>query len=69
MNAQIKKNPVRIRVPKYGNGLMLLMEYASNYKTGTILGLVTQLDEYFDIELRMTAPAAQSVKKYINANL
>ncbi len=69
MKAQIKKNPTRIRVPKYGNGLMLLMEYASNYKTNSILGLITQYDEYFDVELRMTAPTAQSIKKYINNNL
>jgi hypothetical protein len=68
MKAQVKIKPTRIRVPKYGNALMLLMEYASN-SHGGILGNVTQFDEYFDIELRMTAPTAQSVKKYINANL
>jgi len=69
MEATVKKNPVRIRVPKYGNGLMLLMEYVSRYTHSSILGNVTQLDEYFDVEIRMTAPCAQSIKKYINANL
>ena len=68
MEATIKKNPTRICVPKYGNALMLCMEYAAQY-SGPIMGKVTQLDEHFEIELRMTVPCAQSWKRYINANL
>jgi hypothetical protein len=68
MKATIKIKPVRIRVPKYGNALMLCMERAARYSM-PILGNVTEVDESFDIELRMTAPAAQSFKKYINDNL
>jgi hypothetical protein len=69
MKVQVKINPVRIRIPRYGNALMLLMEYASKYKVTPILGKVTDLDEWFDIELRMTRVTAQSVKKYINENI
>jgi len=68
MESKVKLNPVRIRVPKYGNGLMLLMEYASKYQSD-ILGNVTQLDEAFDIEIKGTKAVAQSWKRYINANL
>ena len=68
MKATIKINPVRVRVPKYGNGLMLLMEFASRYTT-PILGKITDLEKTFDVELRMSRVAAQSAKKYINLNL
>lgn len=70
--AKVKLNPVRISVPKYGNGLMLLMERASRYSggLGSFLGHVTEQEEgYFDIEIRGTKDVAQSVKKYINLNL
>lgn len=72
LQAKVKLNPVRIRVPKHGNGLMLLMEKASRYSGGmsSFLGNVTdELDDYFDVEIRGTKDVAQSVKKYINANL
>ena len=72
LQAKVKLNPVRIRVPKYGNGLMLLMERASRYSggLGSFLGHVTEQEEdYFDIEIRGTKDVAQSVKKYINLNL
>ena len=72
LQAKVKLNPVRIRVPKYGNGLMLLMERAIKYSGGMgyFLGNVTdELEDYFDIEIRGTKDVAQSVKKYINANL
>jgi hypothetical protein len=68
MRAEVKKDPVRIRVPKYGNALMLCMEYLSDYRL-PVIKRVHQLDEHFDIELMMTAPAAQPIKRYINANL
>jgi len=68
LQAKVKKNPVRIKIDKYGNSLMLLMECAGRYSM-PILGKVTELDKEFDIELRMTAPTAQSVKNYINSNL
>lgn len=70
--AQVKLNPVRIRVPKYGNALMLLMEEASKYKScmRSFLGNVTdEVEGYFDIEIRGTKHVAQDVKKYINLNL
>jgi hypothetical protein len=71
LQAKVKLNPVRIRVPKYGNGLMLLMEKASRYSggLGSFLGHVTEQEYYFDIEIRGTKDVAQSVKKYINNNL
>lgn len=68
MKAEVKLNPVRIRLPKYGNALMLLMEQASDYKM-PFLGKVTDDDKYFLIEISGTKDVAQSVKKYINANL
>ena len=68
LKAKVKLNPVRIRVPENGNGLMLLMEIASNYSN--FLGNVTnQVEGYFDIEIRATKQVAQDVKKYINLNL
>jgi hypothetical protein len=72
MKAQIKKNPTRIRIYKSGNSLMLLMEYLSKYRHSPILKITehfSELNSYFDFELSMTAPAAQSIKKYINNNL
>jgi len=69
LQAQVKRNPTRIRVPKYGNALMLLMECATRYSTMPLIGNVTDADEYFDVQVRMTSPCAQSIKKYINANL
>ncbi len=72
LKAQVKLNPVRIRVPKYGNALMLLMEKASKYKScmNSFLGNVTdEVEDYFDIEIRGTKDVAQSVKNYINLNL
>lgn len=69
MKAKVKLNPVRIRVPKYGNALMLLMERASSYKTAPFLGIVTELDKEFDIEIRGTKHVAQLIKNYINNNL
>jgi len=68
MKAQVKKQPVRIRLPKYGHALMLCLEYLSQYQS-PVIGKVHHLDECFDIELKMTAPAAQQLKKYINNNL
>ena len=66
--AQVKLNPVRIRVPEYGNSLMLLMEIANN--KSSFLGNVTvEAKGYFDIEIRGTKHVAQSVKNYINLNL
>lgn len=68
LTASVKLNPVRIRVPKYGNGLMLLMESAAR-RSSSFLGKVSELDDYFDIEIRGTKAVAQTVKKYINSNL
>jgi len=68
MEAKVKLNPTRLRIPKYGNGLMLLMEYASKYQ-GDILGKVTNMEENFDVEIKATKAVAQSWKRYINANL
>lgn len=69
MLSQVKLNPTRIRLPKNGNALMLLMERAANYKTMAFLGIVTEFDMYFEIEIRGTKHVAQAVKKYINDNL
>ena len=72
MEAKVKLKPTRIRVPKYGNGLMLLMEKASKYTNvlSSFLGNVTEQEEgYFDVEIRGTKDVAQCVKKYINLNL
>ena len=72
LQAKVKLNPTRIRVPKYGNGLMLLMERASKHYSGmgSFLGNVTEQEEdYFDIEIRGSKDVAQSVKRYINSNI
>jgi hypothetical protein len=69
LKAQVKNNPTRIRVPKYGKGLMLLMEAASRYNSTPLCGQIKDVGEYFDLGLRMTSPAAQSIKKYINSNI
>tara|TARA_B100001248_G_C27251683_1_gene394116 strand:+ start:195 stop:410 length:216 start_codon:yes stop_codon:yes gene_type:complete len=66
--AEVKLNPIRIRVPEYGNGLMLLMEIANN-KSNFLGNVTVELEGYFDIEIRGTKQVAQDVKKYINLNL
>ena len=68
MKAQVKLNPTRLRLPKYGNALMLLMELASRHYT-PVIKKVTQNEETFDIEIYGTKAVAQSFKKYINDNL
>ena len=64
---QVKLNPTRLRLPKYGNALMLLMEDMS--KSNTKINKVHDLDEFFDVEIHASKNVAQSIKKYINLNL
>ena len=74
MEAQVKLNPHRLRVPQKGNGLMLLMEIAAGKNdhpiTGSFLGKVTEeVDGYFDIEIKGSRSVLQGYKSYINNNL
>tara|TARA_R110002050_G_scaffold208744_1_gene344786 strand:+ start:150 stop:356 length:207 start_codon:yes stop_codon:yes gene_type:complete len=65
--AQVKLNPTRLRLPKYGNALMLLMEDMA--KSNTKINKVHDLDEFFDVEIHASKNVAQSIKNYINRNI
>ena len=65
---KVKLNPVRLRIPKYGNGLMLLMEQQSN-DSFLFIGKVENLENHFDIQIKGSKHFAQSIKEYINENL
>lgn len=67
MKATIKLNPVRLSVPKYGNGLMLMMETLS--QRSVMPTKIIQLDDSFEFVLPLTKHSIRPLVNYINANL
>lgn len=65
---KIKLKPVRLSIPKYGNGLMLCMEYLSKIKTV----LPTKIEDtgaHIEITLPYTQHSIKHIANYINLNL
>jgi hypothetical protein len=68
--AKIKLNPVRISIPKYGNGLMLAIEYLA--RVGTVLptGIYDiEGENRIEIKLPYTKHSIRHIRDYINNNL
>ena len=68
MKAEIKLNPTRISIPKYGNGLMLAMEFLAKWATIMPTGIY-DVGERIEIRLPLTNHSIRPIKKYINDNL
>jgi hypothetical protein len=68
MKAEVKLNPVRLSIPKYGNGLMLAMEYLAKCETILPTGIY-EVGETIELKLPYTKHSIKSIQNYINANL
>lgn len=55
-------------VPKYGNGLLLLMEALNHRVLGMTRPLMVE-DDYFRIHLNASLQTINDIKNYINANI
>ena len=64
---EVKLNPVRLCIPRYGNGLMLLMEYLAKY--GPMPTGIFSREEFIEIKLPVTKHGIRPIKEYINQNL
>jgi hypothetical protein len=69
LESKIIRNPLRIRIPKEGKALKLLMVMSVNYNSTPLLGTVSNKEvEYFDIELNAKFSECESISNYINEN-
>lgn len=68
MKAEVKLNPVRLSIPKYGNGLMLAMEFLAMAGSVTPTAIFDTGDR-IELKLPYTKHSIQSIKNYINANI
>jgi hypothetical protein len=55
-------------LPKYGNGLMLLMEWVASYHKPNLIHSVKNSDEYFLIRLNAKFETYKCILSYIVAN-
>lgn len=56
-------------LPKYGNGLMLLMEWAAGFHKANLIHSVRNSDNYFMIRLNAKYETYECVLQYITDNL
>lgn len=56
-------------LPKYGNGLMLLMEWAAGFHKANLIHSVRNNGDYFMIRLNAKYETYECVLRYINDNL
>jgi len=68
MKAEIKLNPVRISIPKYGHGLMLAMEYLARVRY-VLPTAILDTGDRIEIRLPYTKHSIRGIKNYINNNL
>jgi len=68
MKTTVKLNPTRLIIPKYGNGLLLAMEYLSKIPS-VLPSKITADDNNIELVLPYTKQSIRTILNYINNNI
>lgn len=68
MKAQVKLKPTRLRIDKYNQSPLLVLEFLSQHPSIRLINVIDN-GETFDLQLPFTKHSIKPIQDYINLNI